>query len=169
MSTLKSSITAGALALTMAVAGCANQGGGGVGGTGISKQTVGAGAGAVGGALIGSTIGSGSGRTAAIIVGGLLGALAGSEIGRTMDENDRLRAEQNRQLALETAPSGQPTSWNNPDSGYGGSITPRPAYETSGGEVCREYTETIRIDGRNETAVGVACRNADGTWRVVNS
>ncbi len=166
---MKNSLVAGALALSMVVAGCANQGGGGVGGTGISRQTVGAGVGAAGGALIGSTIGGGSGRTAAIIVGGLLGALAGSEIGRTMDENSRLRAEQNRQVALETAPSGQTSSWSNPDNGYSGSVTPRPAYETSGGEVCREYTETIRIDGRNETAVGVACRNPDGTWRVVNT
>ena len=134
----------------------------------VSKQTIGAGLGAAGGVAIGSQIGAGGGRTAAMIIGGLLGALAGSEIGRTMDENDRLRAAQNTQRALETYPSGSSSTWNNPDSGYSGSVTPQPAYVDESGQYCREYTETISIDGRAETARGVACRQSDGTWRVVS-
>lgn len=171
MTKLKTSLIAGGLVAVMAVSGCAGgRSGDGVGGTGISRSTIGAGAGAVGGALIGSTIGAGSGRTAAIIIGGLIGALAGSEIGRTMDENARLRAAEARYDALERGPSGRPTEWRDPDSGYSGDITPEPAYRSDRGEVCREYTETIRIDGRDETAVGVACRDErDGTWRIVGS
>lgn len=132
----------------------------------INKQTVGAGLGALGGAAIGQSIGSGGGRVAATVVGGLLGALAGSEIGRVMDENDRLRAAQSRQQALERLPSGQAAEWSNPDTGYSGAVTPKPAFRSADGSFCREYEETLRIDGRDETARGVACRQPDGTWRV---
>lgn len=132
----------------------------------ISKQTVGAGVGAGAGVAVGSLIGAGGGRTAAMIVGGLLGALIGSEIGRTMDENDRLRHEAAVRETLETYPSGQVNSWNNPDTGYAGQVTAGPTYPDR--PTCRPYTQTITVDGRSETAEGVACRNPDGTWRIVN-
>lgn len=135
----------------------------------VSNQTIGAGLGAVGGALVGSTIGDGGGNTAAIIIGGVLGAIAGSEIGRVMDENDRLRAEQATQEALEFYPSGDAVSWDNPDSGYSGSTVPQPAFRSDTGETCRRYTQTIEIDGQLERAEGVACRQPNGYWRTVPS
>lgn len=135
----------------------------------VSNQTIGAGVGALAGAAIGSQIGDGGGNTAAIIIGGVLGAIAGSEIGRVMDENDRLRAEQTTQEALEYYPSGEPATWDNPDSGYSGSTVPQPAYRGDRGETCRRYTQTIEIDGRLERAEGVACRQPDGYWRTVEA
>lgn len=33
---------------------------------------------------------------------------------------------------------------------------------------CREFQTTIVIDGKREPAHGTVCRQADGTWRVVN-
>lgn len=152
-------VAALAIGAALAVSGCANRP--------VSQQTIGAGAGAVGGALIGSTIGAGSGRTAAIIVGGLIGALVGSEIGRVMDENDQLRAAHTTNEALENGVSGQDYGWCNPDSGACGEVTPGRAYRQSG-EICRDYTHTVRIDGRSETMTGTACRQPDGSWRAIS-
>ena len=33
---------------------------------------------------------------------------------------------------------------------------------------CREYTSTTTIAGQPQTMVGTACRQPDGTWRIVN-
>lgn len=149
----------GALVLTAALglSACA-QGGR------LNNQTIGAGLGAVGGALIGSTIGSGGGNTAAIIVGGLIGALVGSEIGRSMDERDRLIAAQTTNAALESGASGGAVEWRNPESGATGFVTPAEPFYNDSGDVCREYTHSVIIEGRRETVRGVACRNDDGTW-----
>ena len=137
----------------------------------VSKQTIGAGVGAVAGAGIGSLFGEGGGKTAATIAGALIGGLMGSEIGRTMDQNDRYRASQATQRALETYPSGRVSSWNNPDSGYSGTVTPgRMTRNSSRERPCRTFTQTIQIDGRREIAEGVACRDPEtGVWRIVNS
>jgi surface antigen len=70
---------------------------------------------------------------------------------------------------MESAPTGKPVSWNNPDSGHSGTVTPTRTYQTSSGTYCREYQTTVLIDGKQERATGTACRQADGTWRVVNS
>ena len=153
----------GALALSLAA--CAGPDGR------ISKQSIGAGVGAAAGVGIGSLVGAGGGRTAAMIVGGLLGGIVGSEIGRTMDENDRLRAEAATQEALESYPTGRMATWNNPDSGYSGTVTPGPQTPRStNSRPCRSYTQTIEVEGRREIAEGVACRDPQtGTWRIVNS
>ena len=70
-------------------------------------------------------------------------------------------------LALETAPSGQTVSWRNPDSGNSGTITPEPAVQRDSGEYCREYQQTITVAGRSEQAFGTACRQPDGSWKIV--
>jgi surface antigen len=57
-------------------------------------------------------------------------------------------------------------AWRNPDSGRYGSVVPGPAYQSNGMN-CRQFTHTIYIDGRPQTARGTACRNPDGTWQPV--
>lgn len=141
------------------LAGCQTLGG--------QKQTVGALGGAALGGLAGSQIGGGDGRLLATGVGAVLGALIGSEIGRSLDDADRLAAERASQRAFETTPTGQATSWRNPDSGNYGEITPVRTYQSDGRD-CRDFTHTIYVDGRSETARGTACRQSDGTWRVVS-
>jgi surface antigen len=34
---------------------------------------------------------------------------------------------------------------------------------------CREYTTPVLVGGRSETASGVACEQADGSWRIVDN
>ena len=140
-----------AVALALAVAGCE---------TPPTKQQVGAVSGAVVGGVVGSTIGGGTGRTVAIVAGTVAGALLGSHIGKRMDGADRMKAAQ----ALEVAPTGQQTTWRNPDSGNSYAITPTKTYE-SGGNPCREFTVNATVDGKPETVKGTACRQADGSWK----
>lgn len=73
------------------------------------------------------------------------------------------------QNALETQRIGTTTSWTKPDSGYSGTVTPRRTWQAQDGWYCREYEQTVYIDGRAERATGIACREADGTWRMQNS
>jgi len=133
-----------------------------------NKQTGGTLLGAGLGALAGSQIGGGRGQLVAVAVGALGGAFLGSEIGKSLDRADRAAMAQTTNQALETGPSGQSVSWRNPDSGHYGTVTPRPAVQNSSGEYCREYTQTVNVGGRTEEAYGHACRQPDGTWKIVN-
>lgn len=132
------------------------------------KEVGGALLGAVVGGLLGSRIGGGTGQLAATAAGTLLGAYAGSQVGRSLDKADRLYAERTAQSSLERAPSGRTSTWTNPDSGHSGSFTPTNTYRSQDGIDCRDYTQTVTIDGRTEQAIGTACRQPDGTWRVAN-
>ena len=146
--------------LAVSVAACAQNRG--------PKETGGTLIGAAAGGLLGAQFGKGSGKLAAVAAGTLLGAWAGSEIGKSLDRADRLAMKQTTHSALETGRSSQPVSWRNPDSGHSGTVTPQPAYQTSQGQYCREYQQTVDIGGRTEQAYGTACRQPDGTWKVVN-
>lgn len=132
------------------------------------KQTGGAILGGVVGGLLGSQVGGGKGRLAATAAGTLLGAVLGSSVGKSLDKADRIHANQTANNALERNPVGQSSTWSNPDSGHSGTVTPTRTVHTSSGLPCRDYETTVTIDGRTETAVGRACRQSDGTWKVVN-
>ena len=135
---------------------------------GGDKQTLGTLLGAVGGAVVGSQIGKGSGRLVAVAAGTLLGAYLGGGIGKSLDKADRLAAEQTTQKTLEATPSGDTISWKNPDSGNSGTVTPQPPYQNATGQYCREYEQTITVAGKTEAAYGTACRQPDGSWKIVN-
>lgn len=131
-----------------------------------TKQAVGTVGGAVAGGLLGSQIGGGSGRLWATGAGAVLGALAGSEIGKSLDRADQMHMARTTQSTLEEAPSGQTQRWSNPDSGNRGTVTPQRTYETSAGQYCREFQQTVTVGGRTEEAYGTACRQPDGTWQI---
>ncbi len=131
-----------------------------------TKQTIGALGGAAAGGLLGAQVGGGKGQLAATAAGALLGALIGSEIGRSMDEVDRMRAEQAYGQAQD-APIGQTIAWDNPDTGNYGSVTPtKQGTNTNTGAYCREFQQTVVIGGQQEDAYGVACRQPDGSWEI---
>lgn len=159
-------IIAGLLMVSF-LAACANGGGMTRSDGGVSRAGVGTLAGGAAGAAIGSNIGGGKGNIAAIAVGTLLGAALGNNIGQSLDNADLARYNNTSQRALETAPSGQAVAWNNPDSGNSGTVTPVNVYQNDAGQYCREYSQTINVSGRNESAYGRACRQSDGTWKIV--
>ncbi|HYM30795.1 MAG TPA: RT0821/Lpp0805 family surface protein [Candidatus Cybelea sp.] len=132
------------------------------------KQGAGTVIGGVGGALAGSAFGRGHGRLVGVAAGTLLGALLGSEIGKSLDKADRDSAALANQRALEYNRAGEPMTWRNPDSGNSGTVTPQRTYQTAEGQYCREYQQTITVGGQTQTAYGRACRQPDGSWKIVN-
>jgi surface antigen len=127
------------------------------------KTVVGGATGAAAGGLIGHAAGGG---TAGIVGGALLGGLLGGAIGNYLDQRDKEMAAEAAQRAFENSQTGTVTTWHNPDSGHSGTITPTQTYQTSVGQYCREYQQTVTVGGETQQAYGTACRQPDGTWRI---
>ena len=131
--------------------------------TAPSKQDQGMIIGAIAGGILGHQVGGGSGQVLATMVGTVAGAAIGGSIGRTMDDYDRMNAA----AALENVRTGVPSTWVNPDTGYEYVMTPTNTYDSGTGP-CREYTLDATIGGKTEQIYGTACRQADGSWQIVN-
>jgi surface antigen len=127
------------------------------------KEEVGMVIGGVVGGVLGHQVADGRVRTAATILGAVAGGAIGASIGRTMDDVDRMKMA----ATLETTRTGVSTTWRNPDTGYDYRMTPTRTYETARGP-CREYTMDAMIGGRTEQVYGTACRQPDGSWRIVD-
>jgi surface antigen len=126
------------------------------------KTSVGAFGGAAFGGLIAAAAGGGGAAIAGAVIGGaLLGGLAGN----MLDQRDKRMAAEAQQRALETAPTGQPVAWTNPDTGHSGTVTATRTYQ-SGDGYCREFQNDVIIGGKSEKAYGTACRQPDGSWKV---
>jgi surface antigen len=125
----------------------------------LTKGTKGAGVGAAGGAIFGQAIGR---NTEATLIGAAVGGLLGYIVGNEMDKHDRMKLNQ----VYETAPSGQASSWQNPDSGNSYSVTPQPAYYPQPNQPCRKAEILATIDGKTEKTYTTACRNAEGQWEL---
>lgn len=117
-------------------------------------------------AAVGNSAGGAAGNRAAgpAATGAAIGGMLGNRIGAAMDDEDKRRAYAAQIQALESGPSGAPVAWRNPDSGRYGSIVPGPASEQNGMS-CRQYTHTIYLEGKPQTARGAACRGPDGNWQ----
>lgn len=131
-----------------------------------NKQGSGTAIGAVAGGLLGAQFGKGSGQLLAAGLGAIAGGFLGNSIGKSLDEHDRMMADNASKKALEAAPSGQSVEWKNPDSGNYGSITPTRTFKADDGRYCREYTQNITVGGKQERAYGKACRQPDGHWEI---
>src|SRR2546430_2138227 len=140
--------------LLAALTACAS----GVGGYG-PKTTTGAAAGGAAGGLLGSSLGGPAATAAGVLLGGLLGAT----VGQQMDSQDYYRMRN----SLETSRTGRSTEWDNPGTGTHHQVIPTRTYENQSGQSCREFNTTAQIDGRRQNVHGVACREDDGTWKVV--
>jgi len=133
-----------------------------------SKENGGTLVGAALGGLVGSKVGRGRGQLGAVAVGAVMGAFLGRGVGRSLDRADRLYARRAASYGLEHNSSGDQTSWSNPDSRHHGTITPVRTYRKPAGQYCREYQQTVTIDGKTEQAYGRACRQQDGSWKITN-
>jgi len=133
----------------------------------INKQDIGTVAGAIGGGVIGHNIGGGAGQTVATIAGTLLGGAIGNSIGASMDNADMAAYNNASRRALENTDPGQTLPWKNPQSGNYGTITPAAPYRTQNGQYCREYNQTIVVGGQKQSGHGTACREPDGSWKIV--
>ncbi len=129
----------------------------------MNKGQQGAVGGAAGGALLGQAIGR---NTEATLIGAAVGTMLGYIVGNEMDKFDKRQLNQ----AYEFTPSGQTTSWQNPDSGNAYQVTPQPAYTKPGSpqRPCRQAEILAVIDGRTEKTYSTACRNDAGEWVLRN-
>lgn len=150
--------------LAIAIAGCLTAGCAGT----YTKQDTGTAIGAItGGALTYGLAKDSSNKGVWTVLGLGLGAMLGSHIGAQLDEKDRLLAAQTFDKSMETSPSNQVRTWQNPDSGNHGSFTPTATTVTASGQPCREFTQTVSIGGKQQEAYGRACRQADGSWKII--
>ena len=119
------------------------------------------------GAAAGAGIAAAAGGGAGWIVGGaLMGAALGGVVGNRLDARDKRLAAAAAQQAFENNRAGQPSVWQNPDTGNSGSMTPTRTYQIANGQYCREYHQTIVVGGEQHQAYGTACRQPDGTWSI---
>ncbi|HKK16373.1 MAG TPA: RT0821/Lpp0805 family surface protein [Gammaproteobacteria bacterium] len=125
-------------------------------------------AGAAIGGLVGSQFGSGTGKSVAIGAGVVAGGFLGNKIGKELSCKDQEYHYDTTQNALETQKTGQSSTWTNPDTGHSGEVTPTRTYTAADGTPCREFEQTIFVDGEYENIQGTACRQSDGTWKPVN-
>lgn len=126
-------------------------------------------AGAAIGGLVGSQFGSGTGKGVAIGAGVVAGGFLGNRIGKELSCKDQEYHYDTTQNALETQKTGESSSWTNPDSGHSGEVTPTRTYTAADGSPCRDFEQTIFVEGEYEHVQGTACRQPDGTWKPVSS
>ena len=98
-----------------------------------------------------------------MIGGTIIGVLVGGAIGRHLDEIDQNCVGQ----TLEHVPDGETIVWRNRERGGTYEVTPSQTYQRSDGRYCRDYVTEVLIDDRVQEAVGTACRQPDGSWKVV--
>ncbi len=129
------------------------------------KTTIGAVGGGTLGGLIAAAAGGNPAAIAASVIGGIL---VGGLVGNLLDERDKKMAAEAQQKALETAPSGKSVAWRNPDNGHSGTVTPERTYQKANGQYCREFQTDVTVGGKSEKAYGTACRQPDGSWKIVS-
>ena len=155
---MKSAKMALAAVLVLTLSACSSGG---------EKENLGTILGGIGGAVIGAQFGKGTGQLVGVAAGTMLGAYAGREVGKSLDKAD-IAAAQQAQARAHAAPIGQQITWSNPESGHTGTVVPRREGTDATGNLCREYQTTVTVGGKTEQAYGTACRQPDGSWKVVN-
>lgn len=132
-------------------------------------EQVGTIAGAAAGAAAGRAIGgSGTGGYIGLVLGALAGGYLGGKIANWMTEKDHAKLGQTTNAALESGQNGETYRWANEESGNRGTVTPTQTTTTADGQTCRTFTQTATsAAGENASDTGRACKQADGTWKIV--
>lgn len=71
------------------------------------------------------------------------------------------------QFALETLPSDTTQRWQVGDNTQSGYVTPLRTFRIETGHYCREYLETVSLNGEVRSRIETACRTQDGRWLTV--
>ena len=124
--------------------------------------------GSVIGGAAGSLIGKGQGRMLAIGLGTAAGALFGQHIGDRLDRAQSMKVDEQVMSSLESNRDGQASRWQDPNAGVSASTLPLRTYQTASGQYCREFQQEITVDAEVQRAYGTACRQPDGSWKIVS-
>lgn len=147
-----------------ALAGCAQGSGGG---GGWNKQDTGTALGAVAGAAAGAAIGGKDDWWWAAGLGALAGGVVGNQVGAYLDRQDQQTAYRNANYALNNVPDGQTAQWSNPQNNTSGYTRPVETAQNNAGATCRTFQTGITAQGQSQSGTGTACRQADGTWKIM--
>ncbi len=130
--------------------------------------------------LLGGLLGGGAGAGVGGLLGGGKGAAIGGILGLglgALGANRLSKQDEPEERAYVAPPPAYQSGYAAPpppayQQGYAPPAQPAQqapaataAYDTS---YCREYTNTTMIDGQEQVTHGLACRQADGSWRIVN-
>lgn len=116
--------------------------------------------GTVGGVIGGNTA---SDRTLGTVAGVIVGAVVGNVIGRAMDDADRYCTGH----TLEYVEDGHSVTWQGSNGHVRYQVMPLNTYR-SNASYCREFVVIRDGSGYNDEDHGEACRNPDGSWRLVH-
>jgi len=72
---------------------------------------------------------------------------------------------QKHNRAMEYNKIGEASSWSDPD-GKQYSVTPTRTFAGPSDIPCRDFRQTVEINGQTEVLTGSACRQSDGTWKL---
>lgn len=100
-------------------------------------------------------------RVTATVVGTEEGMSVDGNIGRHMDEIDRIYIAR----SLETVRTDVASSWYNPDTGYEFKVVATRTFILDDA-TCRNFTVEATIDGTTEQIYDTACRQPDGSWKI---
>ena len=115
------------------------------------------------GGTISSKYGNASGKVASSGTGPLLGAFIG---GAAIEPSHAAAAEPAATRAY-AAPGGEQVGWTNPATGHQGALTTTREGYNNAGQYCREFRQTVTTKNKTELAYGTACKQGDGTWKIV--
>jgi surface antigen len=123
----------------------------------------------VGGAVVGSQFGKGDGQLAIVATGTLSGAFLGNQIGQSLDKADAMYASTSpgrsgplRQRHRAPQPPGV-----TPIRAIRAPLFPNLPIRPLAVNICRELTKPLTLVGARRKPLGTACRQPDGSWRIV--
>ena len=142
--------------ISMSLLGCAN----------MTREESGNVIGAlIGGALAYELAGDSSNKEIWVATGIIGGALAGGHYAVLTEPSQRMNAT-NMHTTLESIPDNAQTKWINPNTNESGTMTVVRT-NNNNGTPCREFTQTIYVGGKAVQGYGTACRQADGSWKII--
>ena len=147
-------IAASTLALLVAVAGCT------VVDFGPDTQD-----GPITGGLVSTPPSPSNQKIVVSVTGASLGALLSSQAKKTLNKRDREKIDNAAERSFR---DGERVEWRNDKTGRKGAIQPGKPYRTTSGDLCRDFTNTIRYQDREDIVTGTACKNENGSWQIVN-
>jgi len=130
----------------------------------LDGPTLGGLVGAAAGGLAGSQFGKGDGKLAATALGTLVGFVIGQEVGRNLTRTEETCFSR----TFEHVPDRETIVWQNAQQGAQYQVMPVRTAETDNGLYCREYQAKATVGGRVEETYGTACRQPDGSWKLMN-
>ena len=68
---------------------------------------------------------------------------------------------------LQNTPSGQTSTWSDPNAETTASITPMRNFRTKDGRLCRDFVVVFRIGESRESVKRTACQGFDGSWQTI--